>query len=178
MRNLTTFDGIIDHVMGYEGGYVDNSSDRGGATKHGITIGTLRMLEYDLDTDGDVDKKDVQLLSDGLAKKIMKEEYWDKGRVESVPKHLRFIYFDMCINHGISGAVKVLQKSSNSKNKTQIKVDGGLGPITRKAIKNVELDRICAYRIMKYASIVFNDKKQNHFYYGWFKQTIDLMERA
>ena len=39
-------------IVAREGGYVNDPDDPGGATKHGVTIHTLRRLGIDLDGDG------------------------------------------------------------------------------------------------------------------------------
>ena len=52
--------------------------------------------------------------------------------------------FDMCVNFGRGGAVRVLQRAANAKNRDKIEVDGGIGPATIKAIQNVELERVRA----------------------------------
>ena len=59
----------------------------------------------------------------------------------------------MCINMGKRRAVKVLQRAANNKNQN-LKVDGGLGPMTLKAIRNVELERARAYRVKYYVNII------------------------
>lgn len=53
---------IADEIIAREGGYVNDPDDPGGATKHGVTIHTLRRLGLDLDGDGAVttaDRKSV-----------------------------------------------------------------------------------------------------------------------
>ena len=40
---------IADRIIAREGGFVDDPDDPGGATQHGVTIGTLRCLGLDLE---------------------------------------------------------------------------------------------------------------------------------
>jgi lysozyme family protein len=47
---------IAGDIVAREGGFVDDPDDPGGATKHGVTIHTMRRLGLDLDGDGDVDR--------------------------------------------------------------------------------------------------------------------------
>ena len=39
---------IADEIVAREGGYVNDPDDPGGATKHGVTIHTMRRLGLDL----------------------------------------------------------------------------------------------------------------------------------
>ena len=137
---LVKFDEIIEVVLHHEGGYVNDPKDPGGETNFGIAKRSHP----------DVDIKN--LTKDG-AKEIYKEHYWDKNKVESLPEQLRHIYFDMCVNQGKGRAVKILQKAANAKGKN-LKVDGGLGPATLNAIQKISLDRVRAYRVLRFANIV------------------------
>jgi len=46
---------IAEEIVAREGGYVNDPDDPGGATKYGVTIGTMRRLGLDLTGDGRVD---------------------------------------------------------------------------------------------------------------------------
>ena len=158
---LVNFDEIIEVVLHHEGGYVNDPKDPGGETNFGIAKRSHP----------DVDIKN--LTKDG-AKEIYKEHYWDKNKVESLPLQLRHIYFDMCVNFGRGGAVKVLQQAANSKNRNKIEVDGGLGPMTLNAIQNISLDRVRAYRVLRFANIVIDKPNQEKFWMGWFRRALEV----
>ena len=113
---LTKFDDIIEVVLHHEGGYVNDPKDPGGETNFGIA----KRSHPDVD---------IKNLTKDEAKEIYKEHYWDGNKVESLPKELRHIYFDMCVNQGKSRGVKILQRAANAKG-AGLKVDGGLGPKT------------------------------------------------
>ena len=97
-----------------------------------------------------------------------------EGKCDEVPPQLRHIYFDMCVNFGRSGAVKVLQQAVNSKNRNKIKVDGGIGPNTLKAIQNISVDRVRAYRVLRFANIVIDKPNQEKFWLGWFRRATEV----
>lgn len=58
---------IAREIVMREGGFVNDPDDPGGATQHGVTVGTLRRLGLDLDGDGDVDAQDVRRVSKARA---------------------------------------------------------------------------------------------------------------
>ena len=157
---MTTFDEIIEHVLKHEGGYVNDPTDLGGETNYGIT----KRFYPDID---------IKNLTEDQAKEIYKRDYWDKNRVDELPEQLRHIFFDMCVNQGRGTAVKVLQRAANAKG-AKLKVDGGMGPATLKAVQNVEHNRVKSYRILHYANLVINKPEQEKFWYGWFKRALEV----
>jgi lysozyme family protein len=159
---LVKFNEIIEVVLHHEGGYVNDPDDPGGETNFGVAKRSHP----------DVDIKN--LTKDG-AKEIYKETYWDRNKVESLPENLRHIAFDMYVNQGKSRGVKILQQAANAKG-AGLKVDGGLGPMTLKAIteSNVELERVRAYRIKYYADLVTRKPDLEKFYFGWFRRGLEV----
>ena len=159
-EEMSKFDEIIEVVLEHEGGYVNDPKDPGGETNFGIA----KRSHPDVDI--------ANLTKDG-AKEIYKEHYWDKNKVESLPEELRHIYFDMCVNQGRGRAVKILQITANAKG-AGLKVDGGLGPKTIGSLKNVELERVRAYRIKYYADLVTRKPDLEKFYFGWFRRGLEV----
>ena len=104
---LTTFNNIIEVVLQHEGGYVNDPNDLGGETKYGIT----KSFYPDVD---------IKNLTKEQAKHIYHTDYWRRAKCDEVPPHLRHIYFDMCVNFGQGGAVKVLQRTANAKTKKKL----------------------------------------------------------
>ena len=157
---LTQFDDIIEVVLEHEGGYVNDPQDPGGETNFGIAKRSHP----------DVDIKN--LTKDG-AKEIYYKDYWIKNRVPQMPEDLKHIYFDMCVNQGRGRAVNILQRAANAKG-ADLKVDGGLGPKTIGSLKNVELERVRAYRIKYYADLVTRKPDLEKFYFGWFRRGLEV----
>jgi len=159
---LTKFEDIIEEVLKHEGGYVHDKQDPGGETKYGVSKRSYPDIN-------------IKKLTKLMAIEIYYQDYWVKNKVESVPKDLRFIYFDMCVNMGRSRAVKILQQAANNKNlnwSKAIEVDGGLGPKTRKAISNLEPARIQAFRVKYYAEVMVRKPDLAKFYFGWYRRAI------
>lgn len=70
-------------IAKWEGGYVDDPMDRGGATNMGITINTWRLLGYDKNNDGIIDKTDMKLLTKDDFKYVLRK-YWDKWQADKI----------------------------------------------------------------------------------------------
>ena len=154
-----TFDEIIDNVLESEGGYVNDKDDAGGETNMGIS----KKAYPDLD---------IKNLTRNAAKQLYYEDYWTPSKAEQLPNQLREVYFDMVVNFGKRGAAKVLQQACNGKNSYDIAVDGGIGPATLGACKNLEPERLRAYRILKFANIVFKKPSQEKYWFGWFRRAL------
>tara|TARA_R110000824_G_scaffold264988_1_gene453839 strand:- start:513 stop:989 length:477 start_codon:yes stop_codon:yes gene_type:complete len=157
---LTFFDEIIERVLEHEGGYVDDPDDLGGETNYGIT----KRFYPDVD---------IKNLTKEEAKQIYYDDYWLKNKVDKMPSQLKHIYFDMCINMGKKTAVKILQGACIGKGK-DIALDGGLGANTFKAVKDVEVERVRAYRVKYYVDIITRKPEQEKFYYGWFRRSLQV----
>ena len=152
---------IIEGVIEKEGGYVNDPDDPGGETKYGISKKAFP-------------KEDIKNLTIVRAKDIYYTKYWKPSKAYLIPDELQHIYFDMCVNFGIIGAGKVLQRAINGKYKAGLELDGRVGPKTLKAVKNLEADRLRAYRVLKFAEIVVKKPKQEKYWFGWYRRALDV----
>lgn len=125
---MLSVDEIIAATLRREGKFVNDPDDPGGATNHGVTIGTMRRLGIDIDGDGDIDVDDVRKLSIGRAASIYKKNYFQRPRINILPDVLQASVFDMYANAG-SNAVKILQRVLRDMG-FDIAVDGGIGSQT------------------------------------------------
>lgn len=122
---------IAREIVAREGGYVNDPDDPGGATKHGVTIHTLRQLGLDLTGDGAVDRRDVKALDRAQAEEIFLREYFRRPRLHLLPEPLQASVFDMHVNAG-ANAVRILQELLCEMG-YDLRVDGAMGPQTAKA---------------------------------------------
>jgi lysozyme family protein len=125
---------IAQDIVAREGGFVNDPSDPGGATKHGVTIATMRRLGLDLNRDGTVDVADVKALSRDQAVGIFLDHYFKRPGIDRLPEAIQATVFDMYVNAG-GNAVKILQRVLNEAATpgTPLTVDGAIGPITARA---------------------------------------------
>jgi lysozyme family protein len=123
-RNLPK---ALDLVFGHEGGYVNRASDRGGPTKYGITIATLRAWRG-----RSVTAADVKALGSDEAEDIYRKGYWAQSGGPLLPDGLDYAVFDFGVNSGPARAVRYLQKVVG------VKRDGSIGPVTMDAVRQYE----------------------------------------
>ena len=117
-------------VLRWEGGskYTNKKSDRGGATKYGITIATWRTVGYDKNGDGKIDEKDVQLISEEDFKKVLKRNFWDKWKADEIKNQsVAEILVDWIWASGKWGIIKPQQLLG-------VKADGIVGKQTLAAV--------------------------------------------
>ena len=177
MANLETFDEIIEVVLEHEGGYVDDPDDRGGATNWGVT-----QAVYENFVGYKCDKEEIKNMDEETAKEIYHEKFWKPSRADKLPAEVRETYFDMVVNHGQGGAVKILQQACNNKRKPDnyIDVDGGIGPNTIRAAKNLKNWELQVERSGYYWNLVFKGSKyaqrtsQVKFIRGWIRRCFKL----
>ena len=132
---MDRIDEMIAGILAREGGFVNDPSDPGGATNHGVTIGTMRRLGLDMDGDGQVTVDDVRILRVTDAARIFRTQYFEAPRLGLLPDDLQPAVFDMYVNAG-GRAVKLLQLVL-VKLGAELGVDGAVGPITAAAAHRI-----------------------------------------
>jgi lysozyme family protein len=130
---MQTVEEIAAAIVAREGGYVDDPDDPGGATNHGVTIGTMRALGLDLDGNGRVNAADVRRLDKAQAARIYVEHYFRRPRLDRLPPAVQPSVFDMQVNAG-ANAVKILQRLL-SRMGFPCTDDGLIGPRTEAAAR-------------------------------------------
>ena len=165
---------IINDIIEIEGGFVNNPYDRGGPTKYGITkkvYETFKNREVTIDEIINMNIKDAIF--------IYTKEYYLKPKIDLLENEfLQSIILDMSINHGASRAIKILQKTINNLEFTNILIeDGILGKQSRKAsnycytfMARYFTNEICNNRKQFYKNIVKEDPTQGIFLKGWLKR--------
>lgn len=125
---MQSVEDIARDILRREGGYVDDPNDPGGATKFGVTIGTLGQLGLDLDGDGAVTAADLRQLTEAQALDIYLEYYFRRPGIAALPQALQPPVFDMYVNAG-ANAVRILQRLLLALGHP-VAVDGRIGAAT------------------------------------------------
>lgn len=169
--NASYIDYVVKGILNVEGGFVNKKADRGGATKYGITIGTLSRWRKKK-----VTVQDVMNLTKEEAATIYKEEYIRKpGFLNFGDEPLAEQLIDAGVNHGQAGAIKILQRALD------LRDDGVIGPQTIAAVKAlpffVVYAKFISRRLRYYAAICDNDSKQLEFAAGWMNRCATMIRR-
>ncbi|PAL25497.1 glycoside hydrolase family 108 protein [Sphingopyxis sp. GW247-27LB] len=185
----------FDDLIGDEGTrFVNDPSDRGGATKFGWSLRTLVVegkidldadgrADFDLDGDGDIDGADVRLLTRGDAKFLYHRCFWLRLGADDLPRPVGEMLFNQAVNAGIGNARRLLQRALNrcleraASAPSQLKVDGAIGPATLQAMNWVlrwgalGMPALTdAFRVevrLRYRAIAERDPSQKRFLKGW-----------
>jgi len=185
-------------MLNFEGGYANNSKDRGGETYKGIARNVWRnwpgwnILDYYKSIGNTTAAQINQVMRidkriEPLVKTFYKENFWDKAHGDELPSKLARKAFDTAVNMGIKWGILLLQRSINGLN-TEEKIlaaelveDGKYGRKTKEAIKKaIEFygaaaqDKIlnwyCRYQAERYQAIVTHNPSQKIFLKGWLRR--------
>lgn len=162
---------LAPKIAKWEGGWVDDPTDLGGATNMGVTIATWKQVGYDKDHDGDIDKDDVKALSKDDFKFVLKK-YWDLWKADSiVNQSIADILVDWVWGSGKWGII-IPQRL------LQVKDDGVVGPNTIGMLnfqdQKILFDKIFEARLKFLNDIVKNNPSQKKFIIGWTNRLNDF----
>lgn len=149
-----TFDYCFKIVVGHEGGFQKNPVDRGNWTGGRQGVGVLKGTKYGVSAMAYPDL-DIENLTLEQAKQIYFKDYWLKLGLDKFEPALRLIAFDAAINHGVSAALAILNKTNR------------VSTVTEK-LKLFEAERLAIYNRQPEAV-------KQQFLNGWKKRLANIM---
>ena len=161
---------VIADIIRREGGFVNHTADKGGATKFGITQATLaayRKVSTSIE--------DVRELSEMEARQIYETLYVRKPNFDQINnERLKNLVVDCGVNHGVSRAAKFLQKAIG------VTVDGVCGPVTIGEVNlwkpRLVYNKVLAQRIKFYGKLISRKPSQAVFAEGWMNRVAEFLE--
>ncbi|HBM28653.1 MAG TPA: hypothetical protein DDZ92_07185 [Halomonas sp.] len=182
-----TPDTIISDIIRAEGSqYTNDSADRGGPTRWGITQATLSKSRG-----RSVTAEEVAGLSEDEARQIYRLMYWDQPGFSRLGVHSMKIaaeVMDTGVNCGPGQAARMLQRALNAMNDTgrlwpDLKVDGKCGPATAGALASYLRHRgaegewvlfvtLNGLQAAYYLTITESRPPNERFIYGWLRERV------
>ncbi|MDR0864945.1 MAG: peptidoglycan domain protein [Candidatus Symbiothrix sp.] len=118
---------LAPHILQWEGGFVNDPADKGGATNRGVTIATWKSQGYDKDGDGNIDVDDLKLITKEDALFILRK-YWDRWKADQInSQKIANILVDWVWGSGAYG-ITIPQRILG------VKQDGIVGNVTISAV--------------------------------------------
>ena len=164
---------LAPFILKWEGGFVNDPADLGGATNMGATIGTWKSCGYDKDGDGDIDVDDLRLLTrEDVVNRVLKPHYWDRWKADLITSQsVANILVDWVWASGAHG-IKIPQRLLG------VTVDGIVGPKTLAAVnaRNPRelFDMIKIARFDFIEDICKKRPANNKFKRGWMNRINDI----
>ena len=163
---------LAPKILKWEGGYVNDILDKGGATNKGITISTWKSQGWDKDSDGDIDVEDLKKITVEDFTIILKKNYWDRWKADNIiNQSIADIVVDWVWGSGVWG-IKIVQRILD------LKEDGIVGNITLTKLNNANqkelFDKIFQARLKFINDIVKNNPSQKRFIKGWTNRLNDF----
>jgi len=157
---VADFSLAIVKTLAREGGatYTDVASDKGGATKYGISQRAYPSL-------------DIRNLTEAQAREIYKRDYWDRVGGDAIQSQLvAENLFDTAVNMGVRTASKLAQLCTDQT------PDGVIGSHTIDALNAAnEHQFLAAYtlsKVARYVDICNKDRSQSKFLLGWINRAL------
>ena len=164
---------LAPFILKWEGGFVNDPADLGGATNMGVTIGAWKSCGYDKDGDGDIDVDDLRLLTrEDVVNRVLKPHYWDRWKADDIKSQsVANILVDWVWASGAHG-IKIPQRLLG------VSVDGIVGPKTLAAVnaRNPRelFDMIKIARFDFIEDICRKRPANNKFKRGWMNRVNDI----
>ena len=169
---MATINLLTPKILKWEGRtFTDDPTDRGGATKDGVTLNTWKAQGYDIDRDGDIDVDDLKLIQDKDFEFILKV-YWNRWKADQIiNQSIANILVDWVWGSGKWGII-IPQRILG------LVEDGIVGNKTLAAVNSANqkdlFTTIKTARTKFLNDIVTRDPSQQRFIKGWLNRLNDF----
>lgn len=166
---MANIDILAPFILSFEGGFVNDPLDSGGATNKGVTISTWRKVGYDKDGDGDIDVADLKLITDREAvNAVLRPHYWNRWKADQIANQsLANTLVDWVWGSGING-IKIPQRMLG------VTMDGIVGQKTLAALNSRDprqfFDELYDEREKFFKRICTAKPSQKRFLNGWMRR--------
>lgn len=172
---MADFKKFIPVLLKFEGGFVDDPDDPGGATNRGITMGTF--VRYAASLLGvEPTLSNLKKLTEDQASMIYEAVYWKGIHGDEIDdQDVANLICDFYVNAGFK-AIRVLQRALNAKRpgNSKLVVDGLFGKKTLAALNACDSIVIyCTYRRARkdyYRNLVKQRPELKKFLKGWLNR--------
>lgn len=125
---MARIDNLAQFILSFEGGFVDDPQDSGGATNMGVTLRTWKSQGYDKNGDGKIDIADLRRITEEDAVRILKLNYWNRWQADRIENQsVANLVVDWTWNSGAYG-IKIPQRVLG------VETDGIVGEKTLSAL--------------------------------------------
>ncbi len=158
---MADFNKAIVKTLVHEGGakFTDDPTDRGGATKYGISQRAYPNV-------------DIRNLTEQQARDIYKRDYWDRIRADEITSQaIAENIFDTAVNMGVRTASRLAQVALDIE-----PADGIIGSQSLKIINAADESSFIANytiaKIARYTYICNRNKSQKKYLLGWINRAL------
>lgn len=168
---MANIEKLIPLILKWEGGYVNDPLDSGGATKMGVTLSTWKQVGYDKNGDGCIDSSDIKILTRADVERVIRL-YWNRWQADRIQNQsIANLLVDWVWGSGVWG-IKIPQRILG------VRQDGVVGTQTLVALNSANqkilFDKLFAARKQFFIDIVNRKPSQNRFLKGWLNRLNDF----
>lgn len=158
-RAMADFDKYAPLLRQFEGGFVNDPCDPGGATNKGVTLAVFRQFFGQ-----DKTVADLKAITDSQWRTVMKS-YWDRVKGDKINSQpVAEMLADWHINAG-TAAIRSAQRALN------LEVDGIIGPNSLSMLNQPGVFPILKdARIQYYKTLVLRNRSLSKFLNGWINR--------